>query len=73
MINKLKESCLISEQIMKYDRGQIAAFYDVYGEKEWERLTKDPAALVSLHIHQHYLKKYVTSGDSILEVGAGAG
>ena len=58
---------------MKYDSEQVAAFYDVFSEKEWNRLTKDPAALVALHIHRHYLQEYVRSGDLVLEVGAGAG
>ena len=58
---------------MKYNPARVAEFYDSYGEKEWHRLTKDPAALVSLHIHQHYLQEYIRSGDSVLEVGAGAG
>ncbi|MEY4517731.1 MAG: hypothetical protein RLZZ499_330 [Cyanobacteriota bacterium] len=58
---------------MKYNSAQVAAFYDSYGEQEWDRLSKNPAALVSFHIHQHYLKKYVKSTDLVLEVGAGAG
>jgi ubiquinone/menaquinone biosynthesis C-methylase UbiE len=58
---------------VKYNPAQVAAFYDSYGEQEWDRLSKNPAALVSFHIHQHYLKKYVKSTDSVLEVGAGAG
>ncbi|MEN9519695.1 MAG: hypothetical protein RLZZ381_2283 [Cyanobacteriota bacterium] len=58
---------------MKYNPAQVAAYYDSYGEQEWDRLSKNPAALVSFHIHQHYLKKYVKSNDLVLEVGAGAG
>lgn len=58
---------------MKYDPAQVAAFFDAYSEQEWDRLTKDATGLVSLQIHQHYLQKYVRVGDSVLEVGAGAG
>jgi ubiquinone/menaquinone biosynthesis C-methylase UbiE len=58
---------------VKYNPAQVAAFYDSYGEQEWDRLSKNPAALVSFHIHQHYLQKYVKSTDLVLEVGAGAG
>jgi ubiquinone/menaquinone biosynthesis C-methylase UbiE len=58
---------------LKYNSSPVQAFFDSYGEKEWQRLVNDPAALVSFYIHQHYLKKYVTSNDSVLEVGAGAG
>lgn len=56
-----------------YNPARVAALYDAYGKKEWYRLTKDPAGLVSFHIHQHYLKEYVRSQDSVLELGAGAG
>ena len=58
---------------MQYNPKQVAAFYDTYSEKEWHRLTKDPAALVSFYIHQHYLQKYVRARDLVLELGAGAG
>ena len=57
----------------KYDRAKVEAYFDSYGEKEWHRLTKNPAGLVSFHIHQHYLKKYVRANNSVLEIGAGAG
>lgn len=58
---------------MQYNPRQVAALFDAYGEKEWHRLTKDPAALVSFHIHRHYLQKYIQARDSVLELGAGAG
>jgi hypothetical protein len=46
---------------LKYEPAKVEAYYDAYGEKEWERLIKDPAGLVSFHIHQLLLKKYVKS------------
>ncbi len=58
---------------LKYNPLPVQAYYDSYGEKEWQRLVNDPHGLVSFHIHQHYLKKYVRANDSVLEVGAGAG
>jgi ubiquinone/menaquinone biosynthesis C-methylase UbiE len=58
---------------LKYDPTKVEAYYDAYGEKEWERLIKDPAGLVSFHIHQHFLQKYVKANNSVLELGAGAG
>ena len=57
----------------QYDRAKVEAHYDAYGEKEWHRLTDNPAGLVSFHIHRYYLQKYVNEHDSVLEVGAGAG
>ena len=58
---------------MKYNSAQVEAFYDAYGEKEWNRLTKDPLNRISFYIYQHYLQKYVAADDLVLEVGAGAG
>ena len=57
----------------QYDPAKVKAHYDTYGEKEWQRLIKDPAGLVSFHIHRYYLQKYVDKHNSVLEVGAGAG
>lgn len=57
----------------KYDPAKVETHYDTYGEKEWHRLTDNPAGLVSFHIHLSYLQKYVNEHDSVLEVGAGAG
>ena len=57
----------------KYDAKWVEQFYDEYGEKEWDRLVRDPEGEVKLHVHRHYLEKYVTSGARVLEVGAGAG
>jgi ubiquinone/menaquinone biosynthesis C-methylase UbiE len=62
-----------SNFVQLYNPSSIQAYYDSYGEKEWQRLVNDPAGLVSFYIHQHYLKKYVRANDSVLEVGAGAG
>ncbi|MCP4425040.1 MAG: class I SAM-dependent methyltransferase [Chloroflexi bacterium] len=56
-----------------YDPSQTARHFDEYGMREWERLTATPAAEVSLHIHTHYLQKYVPPGARVLEIGAGAG
>ena len=58
---------------LEYDPSVVRTLYNSFGEKEWTRLTKNPAARVSFHIHRHYLQKYVNSNDSVLEVGAGAG
>jgi SAM-dependent methyltransferase len=57
----------------QYDAEQVRRFFDAYGIREWNRLVLDPAAEVSLHIHIHYLEKYMRSGQRVLEIGAGAG
>lgn len=56
-----------------YDPHAIAAHFDEYGQKEWDRLVKTPVDEVSLYIHTHYLKGYVPLAASTLEIGAGAG
>jgi 2-polyprenyl-3-methyl-5-hydroxy-6-metoxy-1,4-benzoquinol methylase len=56
-----------------YQPDAIANFFDDFGEKEWTRLVQTPANRVSLHVHTHYLKKYLTPNQKILEIGAGAG
>jgi SAM-dependent methyltransferase len=52
---------------------EISKHFDEYGIKEWERLISTPVDEISLHIHTHYLQKYVQPGWRVLEIGAGAG
>jgi ubiquinone/menaquinone biosynthesis C-methylase UbiE len=57
----------------KYDRTVIEKYFDSYGMSEWERLVETPRDLVSLHIHTHYLQKYIKRGNQVLEIGPGPG
>jgi len=57
----------------QYDAERVARFFDAFGIREWNRLVQDPANEVSLYIHTHYLEKYISPGQRVLEVGAGAG
>jgi SAM-dependent methyltransferase len=59
----------------KYDPNYISRFYDEYGDREWQRFEQEagPANLVNLHVHSHYLRRYIQSGDHVLDVGAGPG
>lgn len=57
----------------KYDRAHIARYFDAYGDREWVRLVADPINEINLHIHTHYLKKYVPQRAKVLEIGAGPG
>jgi SAM-dependent methyltransferase len=58
---------------MKYDRAHTEAFYDAYGEHEWVRFERNAASRVGLAIHLHYLRHYIKSGDTVLDIGAGPG
>lgn len=56
-----------------YDAQRVAGYFDAFGSAEWDRLTRSPVDEVNLHIHAHYLRQYIRSGDDLLEIGAGAG
>lgn len=56
-----------------YDPKAVAAYFDQFGQREWDRLTATPVDEVSLHVHAHYLGVYVPCGARVLEIGAGAG
>ena len=56
-----------------YQSELIIQHFDEFGVQEWERLVRTPADEVSLFIHTHYLKKYITPKQQVLEIGAGAG
>lgn len=56
-----------------YSPTWVADYYDEYGEQECERFERRPANEISLYLHTHYLKKFVTPGSRVLDVGAGPG
>lgn len=56
-----------------YDAGHVAAFFDAYGPREWERHDQTPADRVSLAVHTDFLSSFVDRGDLVLDAGAGPG
>lgn len=58
---------------MQYDSKRMAAFFDEYGEREWTRFEDGRTSPISLAVHTHYLRRFVRSGDRVLDVGAGPG
>jgi len=56
-----------------YNPQRVTDYFDASGIQEWHRLMENPTKEVALHVHTHYLKKFVCPGDRVLEVGAGAG
>ncbi len=58
---------------MRYDAERMAAFFDEYGQREWERFEDGRTSPISLAVHKHYLRRFVRAGDRVLDVGAGPG
>ena len=58
---------------MSYDAARTAAFFDEYGEREWTRFEDGRTPLPSLAVHTEHLRRFVSAGDRILDVGAGPG
>jgi SAM-dependent methyltransferase len=56
-----------------FDAAYMAAFYDRYGEAEWERHERSAAHRVAFAVHCAFLRDHVRPGELILEAGAGAG
>jgi ubiquinone/menaquinone biosynthesis C-methylase UbiE len=58
---------------VKYDSARVAAFFDDYGEREWARFADGRNTPTSLVVHTDYLRRFVGSGDKVLDIGAGPG
>jgi SAM-dependent methyltransferase len=56
-----------------WDAERAASFYDEYGEREWTRFEDGRTPAPSLDVHLDRLRRFVSSGDRVLEVGAGPG
>lgn len=54
-----------------YDAKRVASFYDAFGEREWTRF--DGGRTPGLDVYLEYLRRYIRSGDRVLEIGAGPG
>jgi len=57
---------------VSYSASTAAAFFDEYGEREWERFERDGMS-ASLTTHLHYLRTAVRPGDRVLDAGCGPG
>lgn len=61
------------ESMTQSDRRMMRAYYDEFGNAEWERHEKDIPGRVSLEVHRQFLSRFIKSGDRVLEIGAGPG
>jgi 2-polyprenyl-3-methyl-5-hydroxy-6-metoxy-1,4-benzoquinol methylase len=62
-----------SQRIVPYDPPAVEAFFDEFGQGEWERFDRFALGAVHEHIHNHYLERFVTAGSRVLDIGAGPG
>jgi SAM-dependent methyltransferase len=51
----------------------VAAYYDAFGENEWNRFDEGRTPAAGLDIHVRFLERFVKDGDRVLDVGAGPG
>jgi len=58
---------------VSWDPERAASFYDEYGEQEWTRFEDGRTPAPSLDVHVDRLRRFVSAGDRVLEVGAGPG
>lgn len=56
-----------------YDSNVPKQYYNLFGEKEWTRLSRDAAGELLYHVHMDVFRCYVHQEASVLELGAGAG
>jgi SAM-dependent methyltransferase len=56
-----------------FDAAHMAAFFDEYGDREWDRHDATPGARVSFELHCDALDRFVRSGDLVLDAGSGPG
>jgi len=57
----------------RYDPNRAAAYYDSFGENEWNRFDEGRTPAAGLDIHLRFLERFVRSGDRVLDAGAGPG
>lgn len=58
---------------LAYDAERIAAFYDDYGEREWERLEDDPSGEAKFINHARLIRRYLPPDALVLDAGCGPG
>jgi len=56
-----------------YDASWVEQYFDEFGAQEWDRLVKNPSREVQLAVHNNAIRRFVSCGDEVLEIGAGAG
>jgi SAM-dependent methyltransferase len=58
---------------LPYEPRAVEAYFDEYGESEWDRFDRFALGAVHEHIHNQFLYRFVLPGTRVLEIGAGPG
>jgi ubiquinone/menaquinone biosynthesis C-methylase UbiE len=58
---------------LSWDPARAASFFDEYGEREWTRFEDGRTPAPSLDVHFDHLRRFVRTGDRVLDAGAGPG
>ena len=56
-----------------YQPDYTGKFYDAYGRYEWDRLEATAHGRLQEIIHTDFMRRYVRSGDRVLDAGSGPG
>lgn len=56
-----------------YSGASVAAFFDQYGRREWERLDRDARGRLIHSLHEHFLEGSLRVDVRVLDAGCGAG
>jgi ubiquinone/menaquinone biosynthesis C-methylase UbiE len=51
----------------------VRSYYDQYGEREWERLTRPADGAIELAVNQHTIARYLPTAATVLDIGGGPG
>lgn len=58
---------------MPYEPRAVEAYFDAFGENEWQRFDRDALGAVHEHLHNRFLERFVRPGARVLDIGAGPG
>lgn len=54
-------------------RGEVRAYYDGFGEREWARLTRPEDGAVEFAVNSHAIAAHLPPGARVLDIGGGPG
>lgn len=54
---------------LRYEPERIAAFYDAWGPREWDRFDTDAGGRASLRIHTGFIDEFIEPGWRVLDIG----